>query len=503
MYRIKFHALIVAFVLSLPSVLDASEDSNGPNGINSIGLQDAMGNPLTGLGVELGQVERLRPGKPVFDTDAMCCNADVDPTGVFVMEMNATSNQEYGEHALWVAGVMISKDTDAPMDHSPPTGVSPDASLYSSAHTNMGVVRWNAALASQHVATVADVRAINLSFGLPLESGMVLDGFSHLTQFLDWSASAFQHDVLYVVAGNELSAPGSGPVPTDNYNGMTVAASGKIDDVGKFRRVASFNVFTMDAVGTRTSTDILAPGLVLDLTGVNGTFPEPPLNSGTSFAAPHVTGTVALLQQYANERIMNAGAPHWKPDPSPDRNAPARRHEVMKAVLMNSADKIEGILGMERTVLMQGSITMNWFDSPAHDNPAIPLDLQMGAGHLNAKRAVEQFAPGEIDVMDVGNVPLVGWDFGKVELDHPVHKYVFDQPLQENDYVSITLAWDRNIQLEFDNGPTLGAYDAGETFFDQGIVNVDLYLLPAGATDTSNPIPGFDKFRQQFRTHIR
>jgi len=68
--------------------------------------------------------------------------------------------------------------------------------------------------------------------------------------------------------------------------------------------------------------------------------------SGSSYAAPHVAGTAVLLRQYADERFINAFGPRW--------NGNAHRHEVMKAVLMNSADKIEDtsetgkLLGMER-----------------------------------------------------------------------------------------------------------------------------------------------------------
>ncbi|MFP3422690.1 S8 family serine peptidase, partial [Bacillus sp. SIMBA_161] len=58
--------------------------------------------------------------------------------------------------------------------------------------------------------------------------------------------------------------------------------------------------------------------------------------SGTSFAAPHVTGSVALLQEYS-DRVLHRFA-HRQ---SPLRwSLAARNHEVMKAVLLNAADKI-------------------------------------------------------------------------------------------------------------------------------------------------------------------
>ena len=112
------------------------------------------------------------------------------------------------------------------------------------------------AVSAQHIATRngGDVRAINMSFGNPLATGKILDGNSLLTQFVDWSAR--EHDTLYVVAGNEDA--GGIPIPTDNFNGMTVAFSEK--NGGVYRQVDSANNFAEDADGDRTSIDIVAPG---------------------------------------------------------------------------------------------------------------------------------------------------------------------------------------------------------------------------------------------------
>ncbi len=509
MKSLAWNGFVILCVGTLSNSMFASTTTIGPNGINSAGLTLANGMPLTGALISIGQVEISRPGKRVadggFDSEANS-NTTIKPANVFVGTTGGASiaNMQIDDHATQVAGVMISTETTDPDGMGPmvaPTGVATSALLFSSAFTLAGPdFDADAAIAAQHIANQDGglVRAINMSFVNPRVGGHVNDGDQKLTQFIDWSAT--QHDVLYVVAfKNTLGSPAINTIPTDNFNGMTIGRSTRVGAV--YLQVSAGNDFSADAEGDRTSIALIAPGDGVDVTGRSNVAATV---NGASFAAPHVAGTVALLQQYARDRI-NAGASGWDGD--------ARRHEVMKAVLMNSADKFiddgtvtvpgglpippGGLLGMERTVIdVQG---LDWFQSEAYDDSAplgfgrnTALDDQIGAGHLNAKRARQQFSTGEWDANSL-DVPVTGWDFGHTTGLNNNQEYVFSSPLLQGSFISITVAWDRRVIFENDTAPT-NVFNATDTFqeseatfptpdSDEFINDLDIWLLPAdGAT---------------------
>lgn len=455
-----------------------SDQSAGPNGINARNLQTPGGLVLTGLGIGIGQAEtgrpglRFLPGGANFD-DNDHSHPDVTPAAVFFRNGNAVANRNVTDHAVKVAGVMIANGAAN-------KGVAPDAKLFASAHDAQAPdPDPDCAITAQHVAlqNAGDVRAINLSFGNELYPGASRDGNSLLSRFVDWSARV--HNVLYA----DTQGPGT-PVPSDNYNGITVNASGKLPG-GIYGMVdPAVNVFDQDADGPRRSVDIIAPGIDIECPTL-GPVPYVPAH-GTSVAAPHVTGTVALLQQYADDRIA-AGAPRWYGL----TEKRADHHLVMKAVLMNSADKVQDTGdGMEKTILDTGG--NNWLVSDAYSNEAIPLHIQMGTGQLNAKRALKQFEPGEFNVdmatFRADDIPVIGWDYGELTNGvDSIHKYIFKDPLLGGSYIAITLAWDRRVLLN-DTIVANGQYDIGENFAIQGLPDLDLLLLPKGATNLNQAV---------------
>lgn len=466
-------------VLSIPAV--ALVSSVGSAGIDALRLHGEPYN-LTGEKIAIGQVEIGRPAQ--YGIDKTSAEGAIVPVSrVFFLNGLASPDELVDGHAANVASVMISNDKTL-------TGVAPDARLYSAA---TGLVQDygqpQECLASQTVAMQngEDVRAINFSFGESLlrdpRSEAVLDGNALLTQCVDWSAIA--HGVLYVIAGNQ--GVGGIPIPTDNFNGMTVASSKRVD--GEFTRVDFSNLGSEPEfivgrdpslesnTGPRRSVSLVAPGAQIEMLNPDATVIQ---SSGTSFAAPHVTATVALLQEYGDRQIREQ-QPNWSLD--------ARLPEVMKVVLMNSADKIKDTgdgtyLGMSRTLLNQKG--ENWLESDAYSNPQIPLDAQLGTGHLNAFRAYEQFGSGQW--APDAPVPVIGWDYRSVgQGEAPsYHDYVISEPLEAGSFVAVTLAWSRVVELSDRNRNSL--YEMDESFTAQRLNNLDVYLMPVDAEDTSDSV---------------
>lgn len=454
-------------VLALETFLES-------NGINAFRLHQPPYN-LIGRKIAIGQVEIGRPGKFGFDK-SVSKNRSVSLAGVFLRAGLPKSDSSVDPHAYNVASIMVSRDKALP-------GVAPGARLYSSAvgsTKNMGQPQ--ECLSAQHIALQngGDVRAINFSFGEPLSRdprpNAVLDGKALLTLCIDWSSRV--HNTLYVVAGNQ--GRGGIPIPTDNYNGVNIAFSSRqrgvfnkvdvsnlaVTDQGTLRRLAGKET----DLGLRRAIGLVAPGSNLRLLNPDGKANKV---TGTSFAAPLVTATVALLQEFG-DRQLRTKQTHW--------SIASRRHEVTKAVLLNSADKIQdkgdGLrLGMTRTLIDKQN--HDWLASDAYNNPRIPLDAQMGAGHMNAFRAYQQFSAGQWNPSEV--VPVIGWDYRTVNTGTSV-EYRLAQRLKQGSFIAITLVWDRLVELKDENQN--GVYDIGEEFRDRGLNNLGLYLVKADSQNS-------------------
>lgn len=446
---------------------------------------------MTGRKIAIGQVEIGRPSQ--FGLDKVA-NADlpVKVGQVFYLDEQPNPNQYVDDHAANVASVMVSQDKTL-------TGVAPNATLFAAA---VGPIRGRSGqpdecFASQQVALSngGDVRAINFSFGEPLirdpRPDARLDGNALLTQCIDWSQRV--HDVLYVIAGNQ--GGGGIPIPTDNFNGINVAYSRQVD--GQFVKVDFANLSSEPDfngprsqvpetnVGDRRSINLVAPGSQIAVINPDG---DSRSVSGTSFAAPHVTATIALLQEWVDRQIRSAAG--W--------GLEAREPMVMKAVLLNSADKLADqgdglLLGMSRTLYDERNQT--WLQSDAYADQTRPLHAELGTGHLNATRALRQLQGGQWSA--AGPVAAIGWSFDTVESPLPpdlprtamtqvYRDYVIEGPLVGGSYLSATLVWERLVTLNDENGN--GVFDLAESFTDRGINNLDLYLMRADDTDIADSI---------------
>lgn len=497
----RFFWIVGSLSLSMVSVpiAIALEHSVDEQGINARRLQAAPYN-LTGKNIFIGQVELSRPSKFGVDKSVnrllRLDRVFVQPFNVFFRNSKPTANRNTDNHSHQVAAVMISQNKRH-------RGVAPNASLLSTAYSmRRRDGQPEAAIAAQHLAQQnnGDVRAINFSFGEPLEEDprpqARLDGNALLTLCVDWLAITY--NTVPVIAGNQ--GKGGIPIPTDQYNGITVAFTRAVGDIyrqvdrgnfieepyidrngnGRYDRGEYYTDLNKDKrwsqgvespASNRRSLSLLAPGNDIILPDLRSKFTSV---SGSSFAAPHVVGTIALLQEYADRQITSK---KWQMD--------ARRHEVTKAVLLNSADKIRDLgdgktLGMSKTILdAQGN---TWLASEAYTSKEIPFSLRMGAGQLNASRALQQLQAGQ---QHPGKVEALGWDFNFVN-QAQYKEYLFTDRLRADSFVSVTLTWDRLVVLNDKNDNR--KYDIGESFRDRGINNLDIYLMRSQDEDISKSV---------------
>jgi subtilisin family serine protease len=269
-------------IASMIVLLLADSVRSDATSVDFLGI-NAVATGLNGFGTVIGQIEFARPGKPGFDAPQYV-HDQVNPTQVYASTNTDFANSPFvmhdidrdPDHALSVAGVMIGSGGAL-------RGVAPMASLHAGAinsHTDESF-----AFVGNRIARLLEMRAINVSVGRNLGEFETADGNSYVSRFVDWSARV--HDVLWVIGGD--SEGRNVHTPQDNFNGITVADSQPLNGgiAGAYRQVSPNNILTFDAVGNRTTIDLMAPDTNLLLPVQNN---MDTVDSGTSFAAPHVTG---------------------------------------------------------------------------------------------------------------------------------------------------------------------------------------------------------------------
>ncbi len=423
-------------------------------------------------------------------------------THVQQIQNHPSALNEFDRHATWVGMVLGGRQGGAnPGPYQ--EGLAPDAQLFSGnivsqwsgvrPNTNYGNVL-DAVLYDQYRRAIstgvngsgrtADV--INSSWG-----GTEGTNGSHRWAIaIDGLINANPHTLFSVAAGNEGPGPDKVRNPAAAYNNISVAALGPNPPYDRPARFSSGgpNDYADPVNGTKNNArqvvDIAAPGENLASayyggeTGLNGTTDNPAISgpgpsglpngplggpdfysrgrlAGTSIAAPTLAGSAALLYDAAYDIFAT--------------NDDARDARVMKAVLMNSADK-----------------TLGWDNGQApHPNglggvlTTQGLDNRVGTGALNLTTAYDQFLSGTTDVTDIlsGNLGVVndiGWDFGQV-VEGVTNDYFFAAPLDAGSMFTATLTWFRDRRINDFNTVFDDSYDD---------LNLELWSVVDGSIDS-------------------
>ena len=300
-------------------------------------------------------------------------------------------------------------------------------------------------LASTYGHFFGAVDVINSSWGDGGDPG----GTAFYTTMLDGFSYNNPTTVFVAAAGN--SGPGDNMVggPAAGYNSISVGALG---NANAYNQVASFSSggpqdywdpIRGSVSDVRAAVDLVAPGESLLLASTAGSDLYSYPWAGTSFAAPIVAGSAALLDSASRAFGLDATS---------------RDARVIKAVLMNSADKIAG-----------------WDNGQTISNGVIVttqgLDLYSGTGALDLHNTYAAYLTGTRDVtgLDGGTIQNIGWDYGSLSSIGTYNDYVFANPLQGGQQLSVTLDWFRDRATD---GTDLGFADLNLEVWDSSFTHL-------------------------------
>jgi hypothetical protein len=401
-------------------------------------------------------------------------------------------------HGTAVAGVMVGSGLDSGGNQTTGVGVAPGAKVNVgkmwTSQLNKNDPTWGtqALMQMSRLTGPADV------FRVAILEDQSNAGAANGTGLFALAADyvSFARDVTVVIPSGNFASPANGVPfsrPADAFNGISVGATD-----ATYLKVVDFSNSGTTTDGRR-KPDVVAPGVGINMPfggwenddgrdasaayAYNNAaqpnlanFMSPNINAaqdadqdyqtadGTSFSGPHVAGQVALLQQYGRANNFSI------------------HPQTMKAVVVNSANKIDGVLEMNKTILAKSGA--DWLASPAYNNTLITLDDDMGAGQIDVWRSLKQYDAGQ---HGPGMIPDIGWDYHALGAQGNSYDYVFSNSIAKDTYVSATLDWRREVTFTDANGN--GFYDpANDSLAAKAADILHLFLMPKASNNIADAI---------------